>query len=96
MPAPLGRAQSRPLPGCVMASTSIDDTLGAVLIGTYISLMYIPLSSSVWCAITDISRCRLFGLALHQAYEYYIHYPYDKPWLKTYVNISQNHNPIRC
>ncbi|KAM5542952.1 hypothetical protein V8D89_003336 [Ganoderma adspersum] len=68
MPAPLGRALSCPLPGCVMASTSIDDTLGAVLIGTYISLV-------------------LFGLALHQAYEYYVHYPYDKPWLKIYVAV---------
>ncbi|PIL33444.1 hypothetical protein GSI_04066 [Ganoderma sinense ZZ0214-1] len=50
------------------AVPSIDDTLGAVLIGTYISLV-------------------LYGLALHQAYEYYVNYPYDKRWLKIYVTM---------
>ena len=28
----------------------------------------------------------MYGLALHQAYEYYVHYPYDKLWLKIYVS----------
>ncbi|TBU38249.1 hypothetical protein BD309DRAFT_874754 [Dichomitus squalens] len=52
----------------VMSSLpSIDDTLGAVFIGTYISLV-------------------LYGLALHQAYLYYVNYPYDKRWLKIYVS----------
>ncbi|KAI1785193.1 hypothetical protein LXA43DRAFT_976344 [Ganoderma leucocontextum] len=49
----------------MVSAPSIDDTLGAILIGTYISLV-------------------LYGLALHQAYEYYVNYPYDKLWLKIY------------
>ncbi|KAI0749972.1 hypothetical protein C8Q80DRAFT_1164904 [Daedaleopsis nitida] len=47
---------------------ALDDTLGAVLIGTFVSLV-------------------LYGLALHQAYQYYVNYQYDKLWLKVYVAI---------
>ncbi|KAI0709760.1 hypothetical protein C8Q76DRAFT_78668 [Earliella scabrosa] len=45
---------------------ALDNTLGAVLIGTFVSLV-------------------LYGLALHQAYHYYVSYPYDKLWLKCQV-----------
>lgn len=30
----------------------------------------------------------LFGLALHQAYQYYVSYPEDKVWIKYYVRIA--------
>ena len=37
---------------------------------------------------------RLYGLALHQAYEYYVHYPYDKLWLKIYVSAAAAAIPL--
>ncbi|KAI0788153.1 hypothetical protein C8Q74DRAFT_1411100 [Fomes fomentarius] len=50
------------------ATPALDNTLRAVLIGTFISLV-------------------LYGLALHQAYQYHGRYKYNKAWLKFYVGL---------
>ncbi|TBU36596.1 hypothetical protein BD309DRAFT_713759 [Dichomitus squalens] len=47
---------------------SLDDTFGALLIGTYLSLI-------------------LYGVALHQSFQYYKEYPHDKTWIKVYVAV---------
>ncbi|KAJ8453631.1 hypothetical protein ONZ51_g13491 [Trametes cubensis] len=50
-------------------SSAPDDTLGAILVGTFISLV-------------------IYGITLHQAYEYFRRYPQDTLLLKVLVRVA--------
>lgn len=65
----------------------MDDTFGAVLVGTFLALMFVVVCSfrSVHADFTF----RLYGLSLGQTYEYLRVHSGDNCWIKCYVNTSR-------
>ena len=68
------------------SALSLNDTYGAVLIGTYVSLMQV-FSILLQRDRPNRAYLRLYGVALNQAFHYYRTYSHDRAWLKIYVSI---------
>lgn len=66
---------------------TMDDTYGAVLLGTCFALMYVSFSFKVLLSGSgvDISS-RLYGVLLHQLYIYLQIHSEDSLWIKSYVS----------
>ena len=73
---------------------SLDDTYGAVLLGTFFGLMYVLYSTVPLANRTDLARtslrCSLYGLSVHQGYQYLrIHWA-DLRSLKIYMRVASS------
>ena len=79
-------------PPALPSIPAVDNTLGAILIGTFVSLAYVVIPSFVVVVVVVVRSLldRLYGLMAHQAYRYYQTYPYDKPLLKIYVRLPRS------
>ena len=70
------------------AGLTMDNTYGAALLGTFFALMLVFLPCSRRGPPTD-DTCRLYGVLLHQTYNYLRVYSGDNFWLKSYVRASR-------
>ena len=68
----------------------LDNTFGAVLIGTFIGLMCVS-SASPGDPPLVLMYHSLYGITLHQSYRYFRMYPADLPILKFLVRSVHNH-----
>ncbi|KAM5544786.1 hypothetical protein V8D89_001684 [Ganoderma adspersum] len=71
---------SSPPPQVYPQVPPLDNTFGAVLVGTFIALTWVKFSLNVWLDIGR--RDRLYGLVVHQSYRYFQLYPKDSVWIK--------------
>ena len=65
--------------------SSIDNSFGALLLGTFFSLMSVLLQCSQWCLVS-LSSVSLYGLVLHQVYRYTRLHPHDYPYIQVLVS----------
>ena len=70
------------------AGLTMDNTYGAALLGTFFALMLVSLSCSRGGPHADDTR-RLYGVLLHQTYNYLRVHSGDSFWLKSYVRASR-------
>ena len=66
----------------------MDDTFGAVLVGTFLALMFVA-SCSFRGVHADFTS-RLYGLSLGQTYDYLRVHSGDNYWIKCYVSTARN------
>lgn len=64
--------------------SSLDNTFGALAVGTYVGLVWVSCSCLILGHYSPIFGS-LYGVSMHQAYRYFRLYPNDSTWLKSLV-----------
>ena len=70
---------------------SLENTFGAVLVGTFVGLMYVLYLTKLetsWNQVITTALVRMHGLALHQAFTYFRTYTSDRLPLKLTVSFT--------
>ena len=66
---------------------TMDNTYGAALLGTFFALMYVFFLSLPVCGARADEVClRMYGVLLHQTYNYFRVHSADTSWTKFYVS----------
>ena len=74
---------------------TIDNTYGAVLLGTFFTLMFVIPYSVVLSRLTySLLPLRMYGLLQHQTYNYFRIHSADSLWIKRYASIISVQPPV--
>ena len=68
------------------AGKALDNTYGALLLGTFFSLVYVCLSFFSFCGIAEMARDSLYGIILHQTYIYIRSHSHDCTYIQVLVS----------
>ena len=84
-------AAANPLAGLSLPDgLTMDNTYGAALLGTFFALMYAFLAVVIVACLLNDEFSRMYGVLLHQTYNYFRVHWADSPWTKLYVS------PVLC